>query len=98
MTMDINPIPVGHHLAITTGRHSDYGLEGVYVALKSIDVNAELAAYIAAFPERASDIKPSLFLAWLHGRSLLERIDCFELHLGGYDGDPYHVNVSEIEG
>lgn len=96
MTVDINPIPVGHHFAITTGQYSDFSLQGLYVARAVIDVDAELAAYIAAFPDRARDIKPHLFLAWLYGRSLLTKIDCFELHFGGYDGNPDDVNVSEI--
>lgn len=99
MRIDINPISKGHHFAITTGEYSSYSLTGIYVAKEEIDVERELDAYLAQFitPNAPRIVSPSKFLDWLHGRELIEKVDCFELHLGGYDGDPDDINVSEID-
>lgn len=47
MTLDINPIPKGHLVAITTGRYSDKDIVGVFRALEDIDVAVQLAAFKA---------------------------------------------------
>ena len=77
-------IPKGAAFTVTSGIYSDYFVQGVFRALVEIDAEALRDQWIKDHPEQAADyrFREGDFLASIS--SMMEPIECWELHLGNY--------------
>ena len=79
-------IPAGSLLTVSTGEYSDYGVWGVFRALKDIDAQALRAQWLADHPDQAARyaFDDRAFFAWVCVQGIVEAVPSAEWHLGDY--------------
>ena len=91
---EMEPIPAGSLVNITTGEYSNYSIHGVFRANVELNPNALRAEFLNAHPEAKTTYGFSLtkFLGYLIQKQMLEPIESFEWGFGDFD-----MNVSYYE-
>ena len=79
-------IPEGSLVRVSSGSYSDYTVDGVYRALKEIDPNLMIRGWLEAHPEQSEkyDFEYYHFLEWLVETGFLRPVDSIEWHLCDY--------------
>lgn len=87
-------IPKGALFTVTTGRYSDYSVDGIFRALGEINGDTLRAEYLAENPDQSEEymFDRDRFIVWLMRKDLLESIDSFEWHIHDY-GDAKEMTV-----
>lgn len=83
---DMEKIPKGSRVLVTTGEYSDYGVRTSCVAAEDIDPAALLEEWLADKPQQREPYKfrEDEFLGWLTSRGLLVEETYIEWHLSDY--------------
>lgn len=97
---ELMPIPAGSIFYFSEGCYSDYQIEGVFRALKDLEPETLWRAYDVFRPKRGSDsgYDNGNFMAYLIRARLIEPLDSFEWHVGGYGADAEEWTVDRHEG
>jgi len=79
-------IPAGATFTVSTGEYSDYGVHGVFRALKDIDPAKLAADWLKKHPDQAESYQfdERKFLGEAFRAGLFEHIPSFEWHLCDY--------------
>jgi hypothetical protein len=86
MTNRMEKIPAGALVIISSGAYSDYGVFGVFRAVKEIDPDALRDDWVARHPDQAESFRFNSdgFLSEMTTSGLLEQVPCYEYHLCDY--------------
>lgn len=86
VTKRMREIRTGETIVFSTGEYSDYYIQGTFRALRDIDPEAELEAWLQEHPEQRKDnnFDSCRFLAWIISGGLVEPTDYVEWHLDDY--------------
>ena len=86
--------PAGTLLVLETGEYEDFGIEGIYVTLCDLDLQAEIKAWAPIALERQTqlylhktrpgNIDPSNFTGWLCAEQKVAGAKYSSCHLGSY--------------
>lgn len=83
---DLEIIPAGAYLFMSTGEYSDYRVCAHFRAKVALDTRALQKEFLDAHPDKAEDyhFDEDEFLSWLSKKDILEELDTFEWHTDNY--------------
>jgi len=89
-------IPAGALFFVSSGEYSDYGVSGIFRALKDIDADKLRAEWLVQNPGQADGWGFSYhkFLGSLFVDGYFEPLDAFEFYMGGY-GDAEEIDIND---
>lgn len=90
----IKPIKKDELILFSSGEYSDYGLSGMCLALKDIDVSSLRDKYIELHPEQMAkySLKEDQFLDFLKQGEYIKPVAFKEWYMGSYSSiDAMHV-------